>query len=265
MNIFKKKWVRVIAIALAVVLALVGACAIYLGSYYRADAQMLEYFATPEGTVREVWEDGTVVYAPQNPKMGFIFYPGGKVEHTAYEPLMKMLARAGILCVLVEMPFRLAVLDMNAADGVQEKFPQIEHWYIGGHSLGGSMAASCLEKHQDDFDGLVLLGAYSTADLSESDLHVISLYGSEDGVMDRDKYEECLANMPADFDEIVIEGGNHAYFGAYGEQDGDGEVILTNEAQIVQTAGHLWFFWRDFLDKRGVIAGEHVLPPRPQK
>lgn len=236
MYILKKKWVRVLAIVLAVVLVIVGACVIYLGSYYRADVEMVTAFATPEGVTREVWEDGTVVFAPQNPKTGLIFYPGGKVDHTAYEPLMKQLAAGGVLCVLVEMPFRLAVLDMNAADGVQEKFPQIKHWYIGGHSLGGSMAASYLETHGDVFEGLVLLGAYSTADLSESDLSVLSLYGSEDGVMNREKYAECMKNLPANFTEYVIEGGNHAYFGVYGAQDGDGTASITHEEQIAVTA-----------------------------
>ncbi len=247
MSIWKKKWVRVLAIVLAVVLVTVGACAVYLGDYYRADMQMVEYFATPPGTTREVWEDGTVAFVPQNPKTGLIFYPGGKVEHTAYEPLMKWLARSGVLCVLVQMPFRLAVLDMNAADGIQEKFPQIEHWYIGGHSLGGSMAASYLDKHRDAFDGLVLLGAYSTADLSDSELSVLSVYGSEDGVMNREKYEECLSNMPADFTEYVVDGGNHAYFGAYGEQKGDGIALVSHETQILQSALYIGEFlegWR---------------------
>ena len=232
MKIRKKKWVRVLVIVLAVVLVVVGACAVYLGSYYRADTQMIAVFEMPSGVTREVWADGTVVFSPQEVQAGFIFYPGGKVEHTAYEPLMMQLAARGVLCVLVEMPFRLAVLDMNAADGIREMFPQIAHWYIGGHSLGGSMAASYLEEQRDGFDGLVLLGAYSTADLSDSSLSVLSLYGSEDGVMNREKYAECLANMPKDFTEIVIEGGNHAYFGVYGEQDGDGVASRTHEGQV---------------------------------
>lgn len=247
MRIFKKKWVRVMALVLAVLLVLVGACAVYLGSYYHADTQMVESFAIPTGTTREVWEDGTVAFVPQNPQTGLVFYPGGKVEHTAYEPLMKKLAQSGILCVLVQMPFRLAVLDMNAADGIQEKFPQIERWYIGGHSLGGSMAASYLDKHRDAFDGLVLLGAYSTADLSDSELSVLSVYGSEDGVMNREKYEECLSHMPKDFAQYVLEGGNHAYFGAYGEQKGDGEVLISHKGQILQSALYIGDFlkgWR---------------------
>ena len=248
MSILKKRSFRVLLIVLAVLVALTGACAIYLCDYYPADTQMMERFEMPEGVVREVLEDGSVAFVPEEPTAGFIFYPGGKVEHTAYEPLMQVLAARGILCVLIEMPFRLAVLDIDAADGVQEKFPQIEHWYIGGHSLGGSMAASYLEEHQDCFEGLVLLGAYSTADLSGSELSVLSLYGSEDGVMDREKHAACLQNLPTELTEIVIEGGNHANFGVYGVQDGDGIATRTHEGQIMMS---------------GELIAEFVLGKRP--
>jgi hypothetical protein len=149
---------------------------------------------------------------------------------------MAELARDGILCVLVEMPFRLAVLDVSRADGIKEEFPEIENWYIGGHSLGGSMAASYISDHTDEYDGLVLLGAYSTADLSDTVLSVLSVYGSEDKVMKRDKYEKYKSNLPTDFSELVIEGGCHAYFGMYGAQDGDGTPTIRNHEQIAITA-----------------------------
>ncbi|MBP3329287.1 MAG: hypothetical protein J6L89_00480 [Clostridia bacterium] len=177
-----------------------------------------------------------MVYKPESVKAGLIFYPGGKVEYTAYEPLMKACADRGIMCVLLEMPFHLAVFDVNAADGIQQKFPEIEKWYIGGHSLGGSMASSYLSKNIDSYEGLILLGSYSTADLSETDLDVLSVYGSEDKVLNREKYEENRINLPEDFTEFVIDGGCHAYFGIYGEQAGDGKAAITAPEQIVITA-----------------------------
>ena len=36
----------------------------------------------------------------------------------------------------------IALIWMNAADGIPERFSDIADWYIGGHSLGGAMAAS---------------------------------------------------------------------------------------------------------------------------
>lgn len=149
---------------------------------------------------------------------------------------MQACAEQGILCVLVEMPFRLAVLDMNAADGIQEQYPEIEDWYIGGHSLGGSMAASYLADHAEEYKGLILLGSYSTVDLSKTDLDVLSIYGSEDKVLNREKYDANKSNLPDDFRERVIDGGCHAYFGMYGAQDGDGTPTISNEEQITLTA-----------------------------
>jgi predicted esterase len=129
-----------------------------------------------------------------------------------------------------------AVLDVNAADGIKEEYPEITEWYIGGHSLGGSMAASYVSKNEEEFKGLILLASYSEADISESALSVLSVYGSEDGVLNMEKYEKYSTKLPHDFEEYVIEGGCHAYFGVYGAQAGDGTPSITNQNQIDITA-----------------------------
>ena len=97
------------------------------------------------------------------------------------------------------------------------------------------MAASYVSEYTDEYEGLLLLAAYSTADLSDSDLNVISIYGSEDKILKMDSYQENLENLPDDYVEEVIEGGCHAYFGYYGEQDGDGTAAITREEQIQKT------------------------------
>lgn len=220
---------------LAVVMMLFVACAFYLSDYYHTDMDAVEAFVV-ENLV-EMWsdEEGNLVFEPEHATTGLIFYPGGKVEYTAYIPLMKALASEGIFGVLVEMPFHLAVLDIDAAEGIQEQYPQIGSWYIGGHSLGGSMAAAYLAENADDFEGLVLLGAYSATDLSEKDLSVLSVYGSEDLVMNGEKYEANKVNLPGDFSEVILNGGCHAYFGMYGAQEGDGIPQISNEEQIYLT------------------------------
>ena len=228
-----KRKILIISISIVASLAIIfGACAIYLGDYYRADEGAIAVFAPEDNVSVSTIDGGSVVFEPQNAMVGFIFYPGGKVEANAYQPLMAELAREGVLCVLVEMPFNLAVFDINAADGIQEQYPEIKDWYIGGHSLGGSMAASYLADHVDEYEGLILLGSYSTADLSDADLDVLSIYGSEDKVLNREKYDENKSNLPGGFCEVVIEGGCHAYFGMYGAQDGDGTPTISNHEQI---------------------------------
>jgi dienelactone hydrolase len=232
----KRNSKRIALISVAVVLLLaVGACALYLGDYYKADYEAIGSYL-PDGSAWKTDVNGDIVFEPAGATKGFIFYPGGKVENEAYIPLMHALAEQGVLCVIAEMPFRLAVLDVNAAEDIREDYPQIEQWYIGGHSLGGAMAAAYLADHPHDFRGLALLGAYSTEDLTDTDVAVQLIFGSEDGVMNHESYRDCKENLPATFREAVIPGGCHAYFGMYGPQEGDGTPTITNEAQIEETA-----------------------------
>ena len=227
-----------IVLCIVVVVLILGfaSIGIYLNDFYRADLVAIEKFEPEDSVTKETLEDDILVYKGEKVEAGFIFYPGGKVEYTSYEPLMEELASRGILCVLVEMPFQLAILDVNAADGIQEQFPEVPKWYIGGHSLGGSMAASYLTKHGEAYEGLILLGSYSVDDLSKESFKVLSILGSEDQVLNGENYEENKKNFPDEFQEMIIEGGCHAYFGMYGPQEGDGEPTISNEEQLGMTA-----------------------------
>lgn len=233
----KKVKKRVLLIVLAAVLALFAGTGIYLADYYHADDAALTAMAPLSDGVTVETSGTLTCFLPENPTgAGLIFYPGGKVQCESYAPLLRACAQKGILCVLVHMPGNLAVFDPNAADGIQEQFPQVEHWSLGGHSLGGAMAASYAAGHSGDYEGLILLAAYSTKDLTDSGLSVLSVYGSEDGVLNRDSYEKYRSNLPEDCQEVVLNGGCHAYFGSYGPQKGDGTPSLTNEQQIQATA-----------------------------
>ena len=239
----RKRNVFITIISVILIFAvIVGACAVYLGDYYRADHEAIGAFL-PQGTAWKEEPDGTIVFEAEGANKGFIFYPGGKVQYTAYAPLMRALAEQGVLCVLAEMPLNLAVLNMNAAEGIPERYPQVERWYIGGHSLGGSMAASYAAKAGGSYEGLVLLGAYSTADVRSSGMDVISVYGSEDRVMNAEKYAENIRHLPDGFEEHIISGGCHAGFGCYGPQEGDGTPSISSEAQIAETVQLLMDFF----------------------
>lgn len=229
-----KKLIVTFGAVITFLLAVFIGCALYVNDYYHAEDTAIAAMAgTQDYTVEDC--GGNIAFVPNEPVAGLIFYPGGKVEHTAYAPLMAEFAKQGVLCVLVEMPFKLAVLDINAADGIQDNFPEIGKWYIGGHSLGGAMAASYISNHTGEFEGLLLLGAYSTTDISDSGLSVVSVYGSEDRVLNMGKYEENRGNLPSGFNEFIMEGGCHSYFGNYGRQDGDGEPTVSMEEQMRQT------------------------------
>lgn len=184
-------------------------------------------------------EGGDIAFVPGDPRAGIVFYPGGKVQAEAYAPLMRDLAERGFLCVIVCMPFNLAVLDANGADGVQEQFPAVRRWILMGHSLGGVMAAGHLDGHARSWNGLVLLGAYSTADLSDDGVTVLSIAGDSDGVLNCRAAADNGGNLGEGAREFVIPGGNHAQFGSYGPQDGDGEAGLSPEEQRALTVDEI--------------------------
>ena len=165
----------------------------------------------------------------------YIFYPGAKVDEVAYAPLMHEVAAGGMDVCLVRMPFHFALYNRNKADALIPRYKSYGKIYIGGHSLGGATAAIYASEHEKILSGVILLAAYPTKPLPDS-LTEISVYGSEDGVLNFDKLEDCRKNDPVTSYYRVIQGGNHAGFGNYGPQHGDSEASITKEEQQKQTA-----------------------------
>jgi len=225
----KKIVKRVFFILLALLFLFASAFGIYVSNYYH-EKQYNNSKIEGSDTIKITKHDNYRLYGKENADTGFIFYPGGKVDEKAYEPLLiEIAAKDNVTCVLVKMPLHLAVFDINAADKVIRNFPNIKKWYIGGHSLGGAMAASYVQEHTEAFSGLILLGAYPTKKLPD-EFPVLTLYGSNDKVMNKDKYNENK-KYAKNLNEYVIQGGNHAWFGYYGEQKGDEKATITHEKQ----------------------------------
>lgn len=209
---------------------------IYLSNYYHASTNAYDLvYNSSSDDITILADDSGISFIPSNPTCGFIFYPGAKVEAESYAPLMNALAKDNILCVIVKMPYNLAFFNINGADTILAKYPDISNWYIGGHSLGGAMAASYLGENQEKYDGLILLASYSTYDFSDTDIDVLSIYGSEDKVLSLDSYNKYMINLPECYTEYIIDGGCHAYFGDYGFQKGDGEPRISTQSQVDQT------------------------------
>lgn len=170
---------------------------------------------------------------------GFIFYPGGKVDARAYAPLAKAVAAQGYPMIIVPMPVNLAVFAPGRAAEVMADFPEIEQWVVGGHSLGGAMAARFAYEQSETVAGLVLWASYPAPenDLSTSDLPVTSIYGILDGLATVDKIEAARPLLPPDTQFVPVDGGNHAQFGWYGAQGGDKPATITpleQQAKIVE-------------------------------
>lgn len=245
---FRKHSPKAVCIALAMALAVAVPLEskLYINDFYPASPAAMDAIASPADGVTVTETPGrSIVFAPASPTAGIVFYPGGKVQYEAYAPLMSALAQRGILCVLLHMPGNLAVLNVNAAEDIPAQYPAVGDWYLAGHSLGGSMAAAHLDTHTTNYRGMIFLAAYSTKDLTDGDTKVLSLYGSEDGVLGMDAYHRNHHNLPADATETVISGGCHAFFGDYGPQRGDGTPTITVEEQTRLTADAIAAFIAD--------------------
>lgn len=223
-----------LGLILAVILMLTaGGCIWYINDYYLSEVEIDDY--RKDGQTVQIKETGQGLWLDgAGEEQALIFYPGAKVEYTSYLPLMYHLAEEGVDCFLIQMPANLAIFGQNKAEKVMEEYVY-ENWYVGGHSLGGAMAASFASKNLDKVTGVVLLAAYPVDSLQADTCSVVSVYGSEDGVLNKEKITEARNDMPEDYREVCLEGGNHAGFGNYGEQKGDHAAIISAEEQQEQT------------------------------
>lgn len=200
---------------------------------------MPEALAAMQSDSTVTFEDNQwYVYQPVGvtPDTGLVIYPGGRVDPRSYAPLAREIARSGYLTVIVPMPLNLAVFAPGKAAEVIEAYPQIEHWGIAGHSLGGAMGAKFAYDNPGLMQGLALWASYpaSNNDLSTYDLSASSIYGTLDSVADSENLAYSKALLPADTVWVPIEGGNHAQFGWYGEQPGDTAATISREEQQAQ-------------------------------
>ena len=224
----KKKWL----VPVIIVTAVIAVFFIYFGNYYHAGNTAVNALESSENVKVSVSDD-TYFFDGPSDENAFIFYPGAKVEAAAYAPLMRDIAENDADVFLVKMPLNFAFFGSGRAEDIINS-NDYEDWFIGGHSLGGVAAAGYASSHTDMIKGVVLCASYPSDDISS--LKVLSLYGTNDSVLNREKYEESSKYLPEDMTEVVLEGGNHAQFGDYGEQDGDTPADMTAGEQQAAAA-----------------------------
>jgi pimeloyl-ACP methyl ester carboxylesterase len=187
----------------------------------------------------EVQTEPWIIFRPvnQTSTAGVIFYPGGRVDPRSYAPPAREIASRGYLVIIVPMPFNLAVFAYDRASQVMDAYPEISQWAIGGHSLGGAMAANYTYQNPSRVQGVFFWAAYpaSNIDLSDQNLPVTSISASKDGISTPDEIDTSRMLLPEDTTWIIIEGGNHAQFGWYGNQNGDNPATISRQSQQVQT------------------------------
>jgi dienelactone hydrolase len=229
----KRRWIRPVVVALATLL-LVGAGAFLW--WARPQPLLPEATAalvsTPEVTFSED-PGGRLTFTPAAaaPTVGLVLYPGGKVPPAAYAPQAQTMAEQGYLVAIVPVPFNLAVFDIDAAMAVIDDHPEVPIWAVGGHSLGGSMAAQFVDSHPGLVDGLVLWASYSAANLAGVELRVASTYGTLDAGVPSFTSPDTLAKLGHDVVVTPIDGGNHEQMGWYTGQPNDPPASISRPEQ----------------------------------
>lgn len=168
------------------------------------------------------------------PTTGLIIYPGGRVDPRSYAPTARNISADGYYVAITLMALNFAIFSPNKADQIISENPGIANWVICGHSLGGVAAALYVKGNSEKIDGLVFWASYPSVDLSESSIDVSSIYASNDGLTTVVDIENSKSKLPASTTYVEITGGNHAQFGYYGGQFGDGEATITREMQQTQ-------------------------------
>ncbi len=220
-------------VIVCIVVLIIGCGIFYLTSYYHAEDNVNQYLNGSDNVSVIKQSKGLFLDGPGNDS-ALIFYPGAKVEYTSYLPMFSKLASQGVDCYLVEMPFNIAFFGSDSADSIIEDL-NYSHYYLSGHSLGG-VVASLYAKNKNNIDGLILLAAYPN---NKINIPVLSILGSEDKVLNLDKYTESKALIKSNFTEVIIDGGNHEQFAYYGNQSGDGIATITPENQQKQCVSEI--------------------------
>jgi predicted esterase len=232
-------------LALLLLVALLGVIGVrWLTSERRPLAQALA--ALDGDSLVEVTEEPWLTFAPTQsiPDTGFIFYPGGRIDPQGYAPLMNAIASNGYLVVVPEMPLNIAAFRPNVADEIASHYPDIGRWVIGGHSVGGTMAAQYASTHGEVVDGLDIWASYpaDNADLSSSDIPVALIYGSRDPRVNDSSLSERRRLLPDDTSYTRIDGGDHHQFGTYAIDPKDHHAIInrvSQQQQIIQATLNL--------------------------
>lgn len=230
-NKMSKKQKGLLALA-GILAALLLAFGLYFGNYYHADKTAQQAMKSSRTVKVKQTAEGYLFDGPAK-KNAIIFYPGAKVETTAYAPLLKQIASQEADVFLVDMPLHMAFFGLNKADKIRASY-HYQNWYMSGHSLGAAMAARYSADHLKDYRGLIMLAGYPTKDLHAANFSVLSIYGSKDG--NAKMLQKNPQYLPKDYTKQVIKGGNHAQFGNYGLQKGDGQATISRKAQQQATA-----------------------------
>lgn len=222
----KKKLLWKIPLCLLGILLAVSV--VYMVTYYPADQEAHAAMESDEKVTVSKEDYGWLFDGPSEDDV-LIFYGGAKVEEIAYAPLLHDLAEQGMDVCLLKLPIRFALFATDKADEVIKRY-HYKEYYVGGHSLGGLVAGMYTNRTDAEISGLVLLASYLNEPVSD-DMYVISVFGTQDRILQTIKVVTGRKDISGIYNEMIIEGGNHSQFGNYGKQANDGDPTISWEQQ----------------------------------
>ena len=233
-----KLWVSIVAPVAFILVVNLSGCLIYFVIHYHAMSEVNAYLEDDNevkvsDTSNYYFFDNLV-----NSDKALIFYGGAKVEEKSYAPMMSKIAHQGIDVFIVKMPLRFPLFNPMKAESVYKANNNYQEVYMMGHSLGGVCASRVLNNTSNEYKGIIFLASYSDKPMNNK-YKALSIYGSEDKVINLNAYSNNISHFPTGYVEHVIEGANHANYGYYGNQKGDGKATITREAQIDQTVSYV--------------------------
>ncbi|MGN7412909.1 alpha/beta hydrolase [Paenibacillus sp. SAF-068] len=237
------KWKKIMMWTILSIVIIVAGVFVYLNSVTYSPSERAEAAMTSDAQVNVTKLKDGYRFEPVDTKVtepNIIFYPGGLVEPESYSPLAREMAEQGHRVYIANMPMNLAIFGQNKADSFIEEHPN-EAFVIGGHSLGGSFASRYAAEHNEKLEGVFFLASYADegGSLKNTNLSILQITGSNDGVLNRESWESAKANLPEDTTYVSIEGGNHGQFGSYGMQKGDNQPEVTEEKQLEEVVAAL--------------------------
>jgi len=234
-----KKWMkRILGALLSMVLILMISLTLYcLFHVNHAEKSLSEYKSQYADILIEETEDDLIIISNKEKvsDSAVVFYPGALVEYTAYIPLLAQIAESGCYVYITKMPMNMAIFDVDRAEDIMEGNGDVNNWYIGGHSMGAAMALKEIKENPNLFCGVISLGASTKYDISDTEIRMLSIYGSNDTIVGS-SFEEYQSNNSSRTNVVCIDGGNHAQFGDYGKQLGDSDATISADEQRSITA-----------------------------
>ncbi|ACQ78492.1 hypothetical protein Bcav_0227 [Beutenbergia cavernae DSM 12333] len=239
-----RRVLRALGHAVGAVLVLASAAALAWLRPFPADDVALPALDVPDdASVAVVDEIGTIDLVPAEPlTTGLVFSPGARVDPRAYAHVLRPLAEAGYVVVILRPPYGIALANPTQSGAAISRHPEVETWFVGGHSIGGVAASWFAEREaapDGAVDGLLLWASYPAADLSGTALRACSVTGTNDGLTTPADVADSAPLLPPTTVFTPIDGAIHAYFGDYGPQAGDGEPAVPREEaqrQIVEAS-----------------------------